>query len=143
MSSSWDWHEEGFAAPPTLTIAKGGERVYRAFGGAATVFGKPGRKGVCFSFDRARSRREAERLYSVAEWGNSFWRIATFEVPKGTPMWVGRVHPGDSHVHRLDQIGTQIFIQNPWAMHLALLGTAPLLNDLAGGWVHTGRPGNV
>ena len=142
MSLSWDWNEEGFTAPPTLTIAKGGERVYRAFGGASTVFGKPGRKGLCFSFDRARSRREAEGLYSIAEWGNSFWRIATFEVPKGIPMWVGRVHPGDFHQHSLHHTGTQIFIQNPWTMRLVAVNTTPLLNDLPG-WVHTGRPGNV
>jgi hypothetical protein len=139
MAMSWDWKTEGFAAPPTLTVARGGERLYRAWGGRSEIVANPNRKGACYSLDRARTRKEAEILYAIAEWGNSFWQLTTFEVPHGIPMWMGRVDPGDYSLVGLAHSGSQVFIQTPYTMDLKPVETVPLLNDLGGGWVHTGR----
>ena len=132
----WHWGREGFAAPPKLEISRGGELLYRAWGGRSVPLGNTNRAGVCFTRDRARTRAEAELLYSIAEWGNSFWLLTIYEVPAAIPMWVGRVDPGDCHP-TLRAAGTQVFIESRHARSLRAIDTVRLVDDLGGRWIHT------
>ena len=132
MNQTFSWQAEGFAAPPVPVVATGKERVYRAWGGTSTQLGNPNQPGVCFSFDRAASRYEAELLYSVMEWGNAVIRLTEFSIPKDTPIWVGKVDPGDRRAALGSFSGSQIYILRAYIKDLSALGTTILTDDLHG-----------
>jgi hypothetical protein len=138
-----NWRGLGFVAAPIRSLATGAERVYRVHGGATQSHGKPGGQGVFFSWQRPRRRWEAERLFAIAEWGNALLHVSTFTVPEGTPMWIGRVDPGDSYQPGWGATGSQVYVQNPWAMRMVRVEVPPLLDDMRGVWVHTGGAGNA
>ncbi|HEX2554782.1 MAG TPA: hypothetical protein VHL98_13865 [Microvirga sp.] len=127
---NFDWKAEGFAAAPVLTTATGTERLYRAWGGTSTQLGNPKGKGVCFSFDRARTRAEAELLYAVMEWNNGVMRLTEFSVPKGLPLWVGRVDPGDRRAALGHASGSQVFVERGYVKSVIPGATTTLTNDL-------------
>lgn len=138
-----NWLGLGFQDPPTRSSALGGERLFRVHGGAARRLGTAGGRGVFFSLDRPRSRREAERLFAVAEYGNALLYLSEFRVPTGTPMWLGRVHPGDAPMPGWNRGGSQVFVEQPWAMHVLCVATTRLSDDMPGVWVHWGPAGNA
>ena len=108
---TWNWRDEGFIAPPTAVPSPPRLRIYRIWGGTSTELGGVKRPGVCFSFHAPATRREAERLFSVWEWGNSCSHISTFEVESGVTLFIGKVHPGDFYQHGLGATGSQVFIE--------------------------------
>lgn len=136
---NFDWDEEGFSAPPVLSPATGKETLYRAWGDYSTKWGNTDRPGVCFSLDRAKSRVDAERLYSVMEHGNPVIWITEFSVEKNTPLWIGKVAPGDRRAHLGGYSGNQVYIERPDLGHVREAATDPLRNDLGGAYVYTQR----
>ena len=137
MRRMFSWKDEGFLEPPVPKLSKGGERIYRAWGGQSYPKGSPERPGVCFSTLKPNSRAEAEKLFALFEWGNSCLKVTEFRVPAGIVIWTGTVDPGDARLRNL--AGPQIFIENPAAQRVVEITTSDLRNDLGGAWVYT-RP---
>lgn len=138
---NFDWKDNGFANCPALSTASGDERLFRAWGG------HPGRKwgntdlpGVCFSLDEATSRWHAEMLYSVMEYQNPVLYLTEFRVPAGTPLWIGRVDPGDPRALLGTVSGSQILIERAYVRVVSEVGTKRLPNDLGSWFVHMGKP---
>jgi hypothetical protein len=129
---TWNWREEGFIAPPIAVRSPPRLRIYRIWGGTSTELGSATRPGVCFSFHAPATRREAERLFAVWEWGNSCSHISTFEVGAGATLFVGKVDPGDWYQCGLGATGSQVFIETADARrHVRRIGPARLLgNDM-------------
>jgi hypothetical protein len=137
---NFDWRENGFETPPNLTSATGTECLYRAWGG------HPGRKwgntdlpGVCFSTDRAMARWEAELLYSVMEYHNPVQFLTLFTVFRGTPLWLGKVHPGDVRAVFGNMSGSQVLIERQYIPLVKETVTTPLIDDLGSSAVYTGK----
>lgn len=135
----FDWQKNGFRRPPVAARATGNEKLYRAWGG------HPGRKwgnkfmaGVCFSFDRAWSRMEAERLYAVMEYQNPVHYITEFAIDANTPIWIGQVDPGDPCVLLGRRSGSQVLVERAYLRFVHEKLTSGLHDNLGGAWVHTG-----
>jgi hypothetical protein len=109
--SRWDWREEGFQLPPTRLTLSRRTVLYRVWGGMSSEAGNPQRPGVCLSFEAPTTRREAEGLFSVFEWGNSCRFVTAFEVASGATVYIGRAHPGDYFQSALGAPGSQVFIE--------------------------------
>ena len=134
----FDWKAYGFLAPPS-TVVSDGRPLFRVWGGTSLEQGDPQGRGVFFSFQRPASRRDAERLFAIAEFGNACIFVSQFDVPSGTPMFVGDVELGDDVHPALAGAGQQVFIQNPWAQRLIRVGAASRLeDDLGGAWIYSG-----
>jgi hypothetical protein len=134
----FDWKAYGFNAPPRLMVADG-RQLFRVWGGTSLERGDENSRGVFFSFQAPSSRLDAERLFAIAEFGNACTFVSQFDVPSGTPMFVGEVNPGDDVHPALAGAGEQVFIQNPWAQRLIRVGPASRLeNDLGGAWIYSG-----
>jgi hypothetical protein len=137
---NFDWQLNGFEGLPVLKPATGKETLYRAWGG------HPGRKwgntdlpGVCFSLDKAKSRWHAEMLYAVMEYQNPVCYLTEFSIPEFTPIWVGKVHPGDPRAVLGEISGRQILIERSYVHLVRELQTTPLSNDLGLSFVHTSK----
>ena len=137
---TWNWHEEGFAAPPRRVPAPPGLLLYRAWGGNSSKTGNPARPGVCLSTQRPGSRTDAERLFSAWEWGNSCVWLTAFRVVPGTDLHVGFVDPAEVFDLRLAPVrqGVQVLIENPILGKLFETTSVRLQNDLGGRYVATG-----
>ena len=110
--------------------------VYRVWGGTATETGSPTRPGVCFSIEKPRSRKEAEGLFSLWEWGNACRFVTEFVIEPGATIFVGTVYPGDFYDHGLGVPGSQIFVETPQAkLFVRKIGPAQTLTDDLGGKV--------
>jgi hypothetical protein len=107
----WNWRDEGFLTQPIALPVLSGVVVYRVWGGTATETGSPTRPGVCFSFEKSTTRRKAEGLLAVWEWGNACRFVTTFEILPGATIFIGRVHPGDFYQSGLGAPGSQIFVE--------------------------------
>ncbi|MDB5958912.1 MAG: hypothetical protein JWP59_206 [Massilia sp.] len=136
----FDWKINGFRHRPAAHLASGSEKLYRAWGG------HPGRKwgnkfmaGVCFSLDRAWSRVEAEKLYSVMEYQNPVHFITEFSIDKNTPIWIGKVDPGDPRAMLGRTSGSQVLVErsNLRFVHEGL--TSQLRDNLSPFWLYTGK----
>jgi hypothetical protein len=134
--NKFSWKEEGFRSQPVPMVANGEEKLYRAWGQGSTKLGNPTRAGVCFSLDQAKSRWEAERLYSVMEWNNAVYYITEFSIPKGTPMWVGTVDPGNTRAMLGGSFGRQVLIERGYLKGLKEHSTSRLANDLGANEFH-------
>jgi hypothetical protein len=110
-TQKWNWHTEGFKFPPSEVRSPRQLTLYRVWGGTASEIGNPARPGVCLSFEAPTTRREAEGLFSVWEWGNSCRYVTTFQVAAGATIFVGRAHPGDFYQSGLGAPGSQVFIE--------------------------------
>ncbi|HTY93168.1 MAG TPA: hypothetical protein VMC02_04735 [Steroidobacteraceae bacterium] len=99
-----NWQQAGFRARPLPVLISAPRRLYRVWGGASREIGE------FFTFDRPRTRTEAEGLFAVWEWGNACRFISAFVVLPGATIFVGRVHPGDFHGPELGAPGSQVFI---------------------------------
>ena len=109
--AKWNWHEEGFAAPPMRVKTARPVALNRVWGGNASEMGNPARPGVCYSFEAPTTRREAEGLFSVWEWGNQCRFITPFCIAAGSTIFVGRAHPGDFYQSFLGAPGSQVFVE--------------------------------
>lgn len=137
---NWNWREEGFRTEPKRIVTWPGLRLYRVWGGTSTKLGNPSRPGVCFSTQRPLTRLEAERLFSVFEWGNSCQWLTEFRVTGHLELFVGAVHPGD-YVDPLladPRVGVQVFVENPLHGKLCEGQTTRLGDDRAGMHFHPG-----
>jgi hypothetical protein len=63
------------------------------------------------SFHQPKSRREAEGLYSVFEWGNTCRFVTPFLLLPGARLYVGKAHPGDFYNAGLGNPGSQVFVE--------------------------------
>ncbi len=137
---NFDWKENGFAEAPVPKTATGLERLYRAWGGdPRRKWGNLDLPGVCFSLDKASSRWEAERLYSVMEYQNPVLYLTEFAISKDAPMWVGRVDPGDSRAILGKVSGNQVLIERANLVMVSESATTALRNDLRGNEVFMGK----
>lgn len=135
-----DWQQNGFQAPPILSTATGAEKLYRAWGGdPRRKWGNKDLYGVCFSLDRASSRRQAEALYSVMEYQNPVYFLTEFSIRKGTPYWLGKVHPGDPRALLGASSGNQILVKQSYLVLVQEVATLTLSDDLGSNEVYTGR----
>jgi hypothetical protein len=133
------WKDLGFSAPPQAIVSHG-RRLYRVWGGSSLEKGDAAKAGAFFSFARPASRRHAERLFAIVEYGNACTHVSEFDVPLGTPMLVGPVDPGDDVIPDLADAGEQVFVPNPWAQWMTRAGPAMRLHDDFGGaWVYSGE----
>ena len=107
----WNWRHEGFQFAPQRVRVMQPLMLYRVWGGTATEMGDPSRAGVCLAFERPYSRRQAEGLFSVWEWGNACRFVTQFQVLAGATIFVGRVHPGDFYDNGLGAPGSQVFVE--------------------------------
>ena len=108
---SWNWHDEGFVEKPRGLHLSRRVLVYRVWGGTATETGSPSRPGVCFSLQKPATRRHAEALSAVWEWGNTCQFVTAFEILPGAMIFVGRVDPGDFYQSGFGPPGSQIFVE--------------------------------
>lgn len=129
---TWDWREEGFLASPTCVEIAITCRLQRIWGGRANEMGTEGRPGVCLTFELPKSRRHAEGLLAIFEWGNNAQFITTFELLPGARLFVGRVDPGDFHVSALGVPGSQVFVEMAdFKRYARKVGDhRPLVNDM-------------
>ncbi len=140
MAMRLDWHANGFQACPTLVAATGTERLFRAWGGnPSRKWGNTDLPGVCFSLDQAASRWHAELLYSVMEYFNPVRYLTEFSVPRGVPLWVGKVHPGDSRAVLGRISGSQALVQREYLRLVSEVQTTELPNDLGSAFLYSGR----
>lgn len=107
----WNWRAEGFLQPPSLVTTSRRLALFRVWGGTASEMGSPSRPGVCMSFHQPKSRREAEGLYSVFEWGNTCRFVTPFLLLPGARLYVGKAHPGDFYNAGLGNPGSQVFVE--------------------------------
>lgn len=136
----FSWKDNGFKDAPSPALAKGTERLYRAWGGdPQRKWGNRDLVGVCFSLDRAESRWEAEALYAVMEYRNPVLFITEFSIDMDTPVWLGTVDPGDPRALLGQHSGSQVMVERAYlgGVHAGI--TKPLRNDLELAWVYTGR----
>ena len=110
-TANWDWQSEGFKSPPVMFKSLRPLTLYRVWGGTASEMGSPTRPGVCLSFESPKTRREAEGLFSIWEWGNTCRQITAFEVAAGATLFVGKAHPGDFYQSGIGAPGSQVFIE--------------------------------
>ena len=135
----FSWRANGFKYMPTLDLADGTERLYRAWGGhEGRKWGNKDLPGVCFSLDRAESRWDAEALYAVMEYQNPVLFITEFSVAAGTPIWLGIVDPGDQRALLGEHSGSQVLIERAYLNCVREGPTTPLRNDLRRSFVYTG-----
>ena len=129
---SWNWPAEGFKFPPVRVTNGCHLTLYRVWGGASSEMGNPTRPGVCLSFEAPHTRREAEELFSVWEWGNTCSNITEFGVSAGATLFIGKVHPGDFYQSQLGPLGSQVFIETAMIRtHVRKQGSArPLKDDM-------------
>lgn len=129
---AWDWRSEGFKAPPVRTINRRPLSLFRVWGGTASEMGNPARPGVCLSLEAPTTRRGAEGLFSVWEWGNTCSHITEFEVAPGATLFVGKAHPGDFYQGSLGAPGSQVFIETAEMRRVArkVRMARPLANDM-------------
>jgi hypothetical protein len=139
----WNWRDEGFGSEPRSVTLHKPARIFRVWGGQASKAGSPHRAGVCFSMQKPLSRKWAERLFSVWEWGNACIWVTTFDVKPGTTLFVGSVDVGDAAPDLADRRGVQVFIENPVAGTLREIVTERLTHDLDAGWVFVGPPSSM
>jgi len=140
VSMTFDWRESGFESPPVLKAAKGDEKLYRAWGGdPRRKWGNTDKPGVCFSLDRASSRKQAESLYAVMEYWNPVHFLTEFCICKGAPLWVGKVHPGDRRAYLGTFSGNQVLIERPYLVLVEETSTRTLSDNLGGNVVHKGK----
>lgn len=137
---NFDWKSNGFKDQPAPALAKGTEKLYRAWGG------HPGRKwgnkdlpGVCFSFDKAISRWEAEELYSVMEYQHPVFYITEFSIEKNTPIWIGIVHPGEPGAVLGNRSGSQVLVERAYLQCVCEGETSTMRNDLGRYFVYSGK----
>ncbi len=78
-------------------------------------------------------------LYSVMEYQNPVWRLTEFRIPKDTPLWIGKVHPGDSRAVFGNISGSQVFVERAYVHLVKELNTTTLRNDLGSSAVHMGK----
>lgn len=94
------WKDKGFAEFPRFISAVGGEKLYRAYGTMQQTGEGSKLYGSCYTFKKPDSVSSAERDMNVVKWGNRLRFVATFEVRKGTPLFIGKIDqsygkPGD------------------------------------------------
>jgi hypothetical protein len=127
---SWNWHDEGFKFDPKRVQLRPPLNVCRVWAGISSEMGSDSRPGVCFSFEQPKSRKEAEGLSSVWEWGNTCRSITPFRIEAGATIFVGKVHPGDFCDHGLGSPGSQIFVErNQISRFVRKIGPASKLVD--------------
>lgn len=127
----FDWRANGFATEPRQAVATGAEKLYRAWGlHPGQKYGNKNLPGVCFSFDRARSRSRAEILYAVMEYGNKVYHLTQFQLRAGAPDWIGKVHPGDPRTVLGAVSGNQVFILRQHLVFVREVSTLLLPDDL-------------
>jgi hypothetical protein len=139
LMQPFEWKRLGFLSPPRVVVSDG-RRLYRVWGGTSLERGDEQGAGVFFSLERPTSRRDAERRSAIVEFGNACLFVSEFDVPPGTPMLVGAVDPGDDVHPSMEGAGQQVFIRNPWARRLVVVGAAArLTDDFGGAWVYSGE----
>lgn len=135
----WNWQQLGFRFVPRRTVAEDGLRLFRAWGGSSRKLGLPTAQGVCFSTQRPRSRTDAERLFSIWEWGNMCLWLTEFRVSGALPIYIGQVDPGDADPSLRDpRPGIQVFIENPLHGRVIEMFTTRLHDDLDGRYIVPG-----
>ena len=135
MSSKfrWNWRDEGFFMIPVAERVSKRFEAYRVWGGTSTEAGNPEGHGVCLTLEKPTTRRQAEGLLSVWEWGNACRFVTTFEVLPGANIFVGRVHPGDNYHAGLGSPGSQIFVEGALQVNPLIRKTGlrqPLIDDV-------------
>jgi hypothetical protein len=141
LRMNFDWQENGFAEFPSLRSATGNETLFRAWGGdPKRKWGNSSLPGVCFSLDEAKSRQHAEVLYSVLEYRNLVRYLTRFRIDRGTPLWVGRVHPGDPRALLGNVSGNQVLIERAYLTLVHEITTTTLPDDLGQAFVFSGSP---
>lgn len=121
MSAEYKFCALGFEDYPEYREALGTETLYRVFGGATSRI-----TGRYYTFEKPRNLTAAELNLNVVKWGNLCLYVATFQVTKGTPMYIGRV---DQSFHTSVDGGQDIFLggnhnaKQVWIdLHKALIG---------------------
>jgi len=134
LPTSWNWRDEGFWSAPVAVVATRPANLYRVWGGTSSEAGSPHRPGICLSFHAPKTRKEAEGLFSVFEWGNACRFATRFEVAAGATLYIGKAHPGDYYHSGWGHPGSQVFIELAQFQRLARkIGQATnLIDDLKG-----------
>jgi hypothetical protein len=128
----WNWSNEGFKFEPRRILLRRPIDVYRVWGGSSSEEGNSRVAGVCYCFEQPTSRKEAEGLTSVWEWGNACRFITPFRIEAGATIYIGRVHPGDYYDHGLGAPGSQVFVEQQERSRFVRRVGPPrnLINDL-------------
>jgi hypothetical protein len=107
----WSWIEEGFKFKPGRVLLRRPINVYRVWGGSSSEDGNSRGAGVCYCLEQPTTRKEAEGLTSVWQWGNACRFITPFRIEAGATIFIGMVHPGDNYDRGLGFPGSQIFVE--------------------------------
>jgi hypothetical protein len=130
------WQALGFLHCPTRELAKGHEQLYRSWGGTSRELSEgKARDGQFFSFHKPRTRSEAEKLFSVMEYGNQMLWVTEFRVKPETPLCIGQVDPGDNTKFVGNIPGSQVFLEREMENSLSRVRCDRIPNDMPGVWV--------
>lgn len=126
-SELFEWQSKGFTSVPHRVVIPG-LYLFRAWGGMAKKW------GCYFSTQIPRSRTEADRLFSVWEWGNCCLWLTRFETFSETALYIGNVDPGVVYDPMLLSMreGVQVYIEPPLEGKVREKETWSLANDLHG-----------
>jgi hypothetical protein len=110
---TFDWKQNGFAAPPALKVAPPeGLLLYRAWGAGSDELGSG-----FFSLEKPTSVLDAELRFNIVDWSNGAHFVSTFRLRGGYTYLVGPVAHGP---HDVSRSGTQVFVQAPLAAKVVL-----------------------
>jgi hypothetical protein len=73
------------------------------------------------------------------EYQNGVGNLTEFAVAQGTPLWIGRVDPGDRRAVLGGYSGTQVYIERSYITGVREVETQALLDDLGKFFVYPGR----
>lgn len=133
MPALRNWQSFGFRQAPQLAHAGSNgvpDTLYRVWGNTSAECGNPNSPGVIFTFDQAVTRKQAEILFAVGEYGNGLIWVTEFRVASGTPLWIGQVDPGHGGALLGPPPGSQVFIER---LHMLQVRRGPrrrLVDDL-------------
>lgn len=90
------------------------------------------REGEFLSLHKIEKRSEAERSLAIMEYGNQVLFVTAFRVIANTPIWIGRVDPGDHAAKFGNTAGSQVFLEREYEGQLREIETKIITNDMNG-----------
>jgi len=113
--------QEGWAPPLPANVARtftNGQYTSRVLEHDLVGYrGEGSRFGRWLGPVRPSSAADAERMYNVIDYGSDLIEVSEYVIPKGTLIYEGPVAGGT---------GTQVYVANPRAVGVRLVGTQPL-----------------
>lgn len=123
----FDWQSRGFAQAPERRVSgAGGVLLYRCWGERRPGVGSSEWGSGYFSVEKPASVLDAELRFNIVDWDNGVRFVSSFRLKPGFAYWQGPVAHGPQD---LCLAGTQVFVEEPLAVKLDLLGPREVLRQ--------------